>query len=244
MNLWSSTVAAGAVALASQAAATTISITEFSAANLGSATSDLSNVVTEDFEMLGGEREIAPNTSLASTTVGSFTTLGGTGTGGSRIGTGTNVAIRDGNVYGRTNTSGGIGDQYFLDSNDTHGIRWNASSSLGLFNTLVFSLMDGSEFSYLRVIADGVTEEQRVGGRLANGNTSLVEISLDRNVSSLVVELSNFTSFGGNVSARNDGFSIDSVSVGIAPVPLPAGLPLLAAGIGAFAVLRRKQRKS
>lgn len=43
-------------------------------------------------------------------------------------------------------------------------------------------------------------------------------------------------------AASNIGFTITEVRATVAPVPLPAGLPLLAVGLGAFAVLRRKSR--
>ena len=236
------------VMMAGTATATTIDINEYSAAAFGTATSGLSNVSSTGFEREGillGEGEITPGGSLM-TSVGSFETIGGTGNAGTvkqiAGNTGTNVAIRDGNVFGRTNTT--AGGSYFLDSNDTHGVRWDASSGGSMFNTLVFTLMDASEFSFLRVIADGVTKEQRVGGRLKDGNTSLVEISLSSAVSSLTVELANFTMSGGTENARNDGFSIDDATVGLAPVPVPATLPLLAFGAGAFAYMRRKQRKA
>lgn len=239
------TVLAAALAFSSSAWATTINITDFSDSAFNNATSNLGNVVTEDFEDLGGEGEVTPGTSL-STDVGSFTTVGGTGSGGTVSGlagnTGTNVAIRDGNVFGRTNTT--PGGSFFLDSNDTFGISWDVTSSLGLFDTIIFSLMDASEFSFLRVTVDGVSQEQRLGSALGNGNTSLVEIVLGSSVSSLTLELANFTAFGGSSSAKNDGFSIDGIAVGLAPVPGPASLPLFAAGAGAFAFMRRKQRKS
>lgn len=41
---------------------------------------------------------------------------------------------------------------------------------------------------------------------------------------------------------QNIGFTITSVSVELAPVPLPAGFPLIAVGLGAFAFMRRRQR--
>ncbi|MEM7471403.1 MAG: VPLPA-CTERM sorting domain-containing protein [Pseudomonadota bacterium] len=238
----------GSVALATSAIATTIDISEYNAAAFGTATSDLGNLSTTGFEREGtllGEGEITPGGALT-TAVGDFETIGGTGNGGT-VGqiagnTGTNVALRDGNVYGRTNTT--AGGAYFLDSNDTHGIRWTASNGGSIFDTLVFTLMDASEFSFLRVIADGVTKEQRVGGRLSDGNTSLVEISLGTAVASLTVELANFSSFGGSTNQRNDGFSIDDATLGLAPVPVPASLPLLALGAGVFGYLRRQKRKA
>ena len=53
----------------------------------------------------------------------------------------------------------------------------------------------------------------------------------------------NFFIFDHTQAARNIGFTITEVrATTLAPVPLPAGFPLLAVGLGAFAVLRRKSR--
>lgn len=246
MNMTPIASLAAVLALSTAATATTIDIGAFSTGAYSGATAGLTNVVTEDFERLGGangEGEIAPGTSLP-TAVGTFETLGGTGSGGTVTqlagNTGTNVALRDGNVFGRTNLT--PGGSYFLDSNDTHGIGWDVSG-LGLFDTLVFSITDASEFSFFRVTVNGVSAEQRVGASFANGSTSLVQISLDTAVSSLRIDLGNFSSSGGSV-ALNDGFSLDDITVGLTPVPVPASLPLLAFGAGALGFMRRKQRKS
>lgn len=235
-----------ALTFAAPAAATTVSFGSFSAGAQSAATAGLTNLVSEDFELLGaqnGEGEVAPGTALP-TAVGNFTTLGGTGTGGTVTqlsgNTGTNVALRDGNVFGRTNTT--PSGAFFLDSNDTFGMVWDVATG-SMFDTIVFSLMDASEFSYLRIMVDGTVTEQRTGGRLGNGNTSLVQIGLSEATSSLRIELGNFRSAGGP-NATNDGFSIDSISVGLTPIPVPASLPLLVAGAGAFAFMRRKQRKA
>lgn len=230
--------------LATGASAVTITISDFTTGALGGAVGGLSNLVTEDFEGVGattGIAEVTPGAGL-STAVGTFSSLGGTGTGGTVTNlagnTGTNLAVRSGNVFGRQDIVGG---QYYLDSNDTHGIGWDVSSSAGLFNTVIFAITDASEFSFLRIIADGVAAQQRNGNRLSDGNTSLVEITFDTLVSSARIELAGFA---GNTSTRvrNDGFSIDGVSVGIASVPLPASLPLLVAGFGGLALLRRRAK--
>ena len=234
--------AALTTALTQALSAATITITDFSGGAFGDATSGLSTVVTEDFELAGargGAREITPGTVL-STDVGDFSTLGGVGSGGTvrnlAGNTGRNVAIRDGNVYGRRDIVGG---RYYLDSNDTYGIAWDVRSSTGAFNSVVFAVTDASEFSYLRIIADGVTAEQTNGRRLRNGHTSLVEIQFDSLVTEARIELAGYSSYRGQ-RVRNDGFSLDGAGVGVAPVPVPASLPLLAFGIAGFWALRRK----
>ena len=234
--------AALTTALTQAASATTITFTDFTSGAFGDATDGLSNVVTEDFELVGargGAREITPGTVL-STDVGDFSSLGGQGSGGtvSRMAgnTGQNVAIREGNVYGRQDIVGG---RYFIDSNDTFGIAWDVRSSAGAFNSVVFAVTDASEFSYLRIIADGVAAEQTNGQRLRNGHTSLVEIRFDTLVTEARIELAGYSSYRGQ-RVRNDGFSLDGAAVGVAPVPLPASLPLLAFGVAGFWAVRRK----
>lgn len=234
------------LACGTTASATTIDIGAFSVDALASASSGLGNLATEDFEALGaanGVGEIAAGTALA-TNVGAFETGGGVGSGGTVSGlagnTGQNVALRNGNVFGRSSVDGNGG--FFLDSNDTFGISWTVDTGAA-FDTILFTLRDASEFSFLRITVDGVSAEQRVGASFADGATSLVEINLGSSVQSLRVDLLNYTSFAGNTTT-NDGFSIDNIAVGLAAVPVPAGLPLLLAGVGAFAVARRKQRKA
>lgn len=235
-------VAAG---FSTAASAVTITISDFTRSDFADAAGALSNVVTEDFERLGaveGVGEVEPGTALISRAVGSFSTLGGRGSGGTVSGlrgnTGQNLALREGNVYGRSDRAGG---RYFLDSNDTWGIGWDIRSAQGAFDTVVFALTDASEFSFLRIIADGVSQEQTSGRRLRNGHTSLVQISFDERVTEARIELAGYSSYRGS-RVTNDGFSIDGASVGLAAVPVPASLPLLAAGIGGLAFLRRKSR--
>ena len=234
------------LACGTTASATTIDIGAFSASALASASGDLVNLATEDFEALGaanGVGEVAVGTAL-STNVGQFETGGGVGTGGTVSGlagnTGQNVALRNGNVFGRSSVDGNGG--FFLDSNDTFGIGWTVNTGAA-FDTILFTLRDASEFSFLRITVNGVSAEQRVDAAFADGATSLVEINLAQSVQSLRVDLLNYTSFAGG-NATNDGFSIDNIAVGLAAVPVPAGMPLLLAGAGVFAVSRRKTRKA
>lgn len=205
----------------------------------------------EDFETLGanlGEGEVGSNFSTA---VGTFNTLGGTGTGGTVSNlpgnTGTELALRDGNTYGRYNTQPLDGDWY-LDSNDTYGIDWDVSTG-STFNTVIFTLVDGSDTgAFLRITSEGDTFEQRVGGKLSNGNASIVVVSFDTLVSDAVIEIGNYTS-DGTTLRTNDGFAIDGLRVGTdnrliqeppAPVPLPASGLLL---IGALAATGWRARK-
>lgn len=104
-----------------------ISVTDFDAASYASGGSGYDNAVTKDFESFA-EGNVANG---FATSVGPFATLGGTGSGGAVTNAddandGSMLAVRDGNVYGRTSTTALLSDDKsenkFLDSNDTYGI--------------------------------------------------------------------------------------------------------------------------
>lgn len=186
--------------------------------------------VGENFEAAGtalGEGEVGLN---FSTSVGVFNTGGGTGSGGtvSQLpgNTGQFLALRDGNVFGRSDQVGGT---YFLDSNDTLGVNWFASTG-SVFNTVMFVLTDHGEFSSLTVNAGGASQE--IAG-LRGSTSQLVTIVYDTAQTASLITLDQ---------ARNDGFSIDGAQIGLAPVPLPASGLLLLAGLGGIAVARRRAR--
>lgn len=194
----------------------------------------------EDFETLGGslgEGEVGAN---FATSVGTFNTLGGTGTGGTVSGlsgnSGAELALRDGNTYGRVNTVP-TGGTWYLDSNDTYGMSWDVDTG-SAFNTVVFTLVDGSDTgAFLRISADGANYEQRVGGKLPNGNASIVVVSFSSLMNDALIEIGNYT--GTNELRTNDGFSVDGLRVGVlnnlnnpSPVPLPASGLLLAGALG------------
>lgn len=222
-------------AVASQAA--TINVTDFA----GPALAADSNMVVEDFEGFS-EGNVANGFSTA---VGTFATLGGTGSGGTVQGSvasgnfagndGALLAIRDGNVYGRESTTPGAGNDKFLDSNDTFGIRWNVSLGGAAFTKLVFTLMDAAEFGAGFEITTGGTTT--VLSSLGNGATKLVEIIFDTPVTTAEVLFANVD---GNGNYRtNDGFSLDDI--GVSPVPLPAAGWLLLAGLGGLGAMKRRK---
>lgn len=242
MSFFKTTCAVAAtMAFAYSANATTISVSTFDAGSYNSSFGAAGNL-GEDFETLGatlGEGEVG---SSLSTSVGSFESLGGTGNGGSVIGSGTELALRDGSLFGRTNTVP-QGGTWFLDSNDTWGIKWSVNTG-SLFDKLSFVINDGSDQgAFLRIVAGGESKELRTGGRLPNGNARTVEIDFGQRVSSAEIVLGNFFTSGGQRFKSNDGFSIDGIAV--AAVPLPASVILLGAAIGGLGWAgRRKARKA
>lgn len=178
-------------------------------------------------------------TNPQNTKVGSFTTLGGTGSGHAMINGGTGLEVRGDNdmYWGRYNTDKlPLGGQW-LDSNDTLGMKWDVDGGGDKFNVLSFFLVDaadvGAKFS---VDVGGTLYSNILGedGRQKNGNIQLVTILLDQAVENLTVKLFN--------DRLNDGFGIDGVAVAhVAPVPLPPAAALLVTGLLGLGVLRRRR---
>ncbi len=237
------------------AGAATISVSIFDAATYNGSFGSGANI-GEDFEALGaskGEGEVG--VSLA-TAVGTFSTIGGVGSGGTVTqlsgNTGHFLALRDGNVFGRDNATP-TGGAWFLDSNDTYGMIWDVALNGGLsFTKLQFVLSDASDVgAYLRITTGTDSRELRTGGKLPNGSDQLVEIDFGGAVTSAQVILGNYSSMGGTTYKRNDGFSIDGIQVRSVPgsggenpppVPLPASVVLLAAGLASLGAVARRRK--
>jgi len=202
--------------------------------------------IFEGFESHGaahGEGEVSNG---FSTSVGTFSTLGGVGSGGTVSGlsgnTGSMLALREGDVFGRENVSPDSGS-WFLDSNDTWGLSWDVALAGGKsFSKLMFALTDASDAGgFLRITAAGESYEVRTGGRLSDGNTQLVTIDFGAPTNSAEISLANYSELGGEGAFLNDGFAIDGIQV--AAVPLPPSVLLLGGalfGLG-FVAYRRKR---
>jgi len=196
----------------------------------------LTAVSSEAFGGYAAWNGVSGDGDLADTAVGGFSSLGGVGAGGSKVNGGTNLQVRNDDPWswGRYDTSGAKSN--WLDSNDTLGMRWEASGE-GKFNALSFLLTDVADVGAVFSIKVGETLFSEVigrEGRLANGSIHLVRILLPEAVDSLVVELRN--------DRTNDGFGIGGATVAnIAPVPVPPAALLLLSGAAALIGLRRRR---
>ena len=222
------------------AAAASITVKAFDASSYG-ATAGLGALAFENFESFD-EGNVANGISTA---VGSFSTIGGVGSGGTVTNAdfdndGSLLAMRDGNVYGRHSTTrdltGKAADDMFLDSNDTKGIRWDASLGGTMFNRLVLTLSDAADTGAIMEIMVGDTAYSFASQ--GNGNHKTVVIELDEQVAATSVFFRNRTSSGG--LRINDGFSLDDIA--ISAVPLPASALLLLAGVGGLGALGRRKK--
>ncbi len=64
---------------------------------------------------------------------------------------------------------------WFLDSNDTQGIRWDVSLGGGFFDKLIFALTDATDVgAFLRIIVNGEVEQVLNKNIYTDGTTKLV----------------------------------------------------------------------
>lgn len=243
------TAAVAATLLGSGASAATLTWTSYDQSQLASARSDRDAVDTdyqvafEDFEGYtpvpdgGGAGDVTP---LTSTGVGDFTTTAGGRCGASCDTPDDQSLIRNTSSYGRYNTT--LGGSNWLDSNDNSAINLAAAGG-SMFDSISFFLTDvddvGRVAFEINVAGElfDVAEDILNSNRQGDGDLFLVTIGLDSLVSSVAVGL--FIESG-------DGFGIDDVRLGssVAPIPVPASLPLLAGGLGLMGWIARRRRKS
>ena len=277
-SLYRTAAVAALASLPFSASALEFTVTQFSSSQLGDGTGAGSSdsrtdyketrdstfatiFATEDFEgfddlgQIGETATVTKNGSEVpvslSTAVGSFTTLGGKGSGSTAVDVsnvkgddskrGLNLSIRqDGDDPangGRQNTSfTSSADDTYLDSNDTLGFEWVAGTAgSDAFDRLLFTLTDPSDVGKtLTISADGHSETHTILPRQPNGEIFNVLIGFSTGVSSATISLAK--------TGTNDGFSIDNVTVGA--VPLPAAAWLLLGVSGALVGAKRRSARN
>lgn len=192
--------------------------------------------IVEDFEnIVPSSRQVSP----VVTAVGTFDTLGGKGTGTSVIGDGTKLAVRTegDNHSGRRNTT--PGGQFYLDTNDTFGLKWDVSFMNGAsFDSVAFSLTDAAD-NGARLVISAMGDVLDTLINEPNMNQKFVVVSFEDMIDSAMIKLTNTN--GGGKPKTNDGFSIDDATVSVAAVPLPAAGLLLMGALGALGLRGRRK---
>ncbi|MEM8629711.1 MAG: VPLPA-CTERM sorting domain-containing protein [Pseudomonadota bacterium] len=230
-------------------AATMINIETFSVADYQSAVGGVSVLSVEDFEGFDLNAGPTPNSYQSpaiSTAVGDFSVSPGSlpGSGGTVTNPnpdldGNQLAVRNGNVFGRSDSTKLVdetqpGASQFLDSNDVAEFQWDAKlPGDALFNTLIWVMSDATDQGAKLTITAG--EDMATADlfpKLPNGNRQIVKVTFMTAVDQASLFFEN--------TKKNDGLSIDDVAAGLAPVPLPAPILLLGAGLAGLGLMRRK----
>ncbi len=243
---------------ASAAGASTITVTPFSVADYNTQLAGFTgSIVEEDFESFAEMNVGGIGDPFITTTVGDFQTLGGTGSGGtvrnadntftggsgSNPNDGSKLAIRDRNVFGRVSTTSAIagGAAYdplgkFLDSNDTHGIRWDVDVG-GSFNKILLTLTDAADTGATVTITDNFGGFEQFQSQ-PRSNQKTVLIDFGQSVTGATMLFSNTN--GPNGAPRtNDGLALDDIAVSV--MPLPPSVLFLGAGLACLSLLRRRK---
>lgn len=229
-----------AAMIGASANAATITLSTFEMSDFNVATA---GGIVEDFEGYNGQS--TPWSASTVTSVGTFTSNGGTGTGSvcnaQSGGQCQSLAVNSSSRSGQGNIVP-IDGSTSLSSNDTFGIIWNVfTANNGLFSRIVFAVGDAADINGTRFTIETGSGDSAVSTSFtgaSNNNERLVVIDLAgsfRNVS-----LSMFNTDANGYLRSNDGFTLDGATA-VAAVPLPAGGLLILTGLGALAAMRKRR---
>lgn len=135
------------------------------------------------------------------------------------------------------------------DSVDGFGNGYDDVFSVSLNGNLLFEGLfnmsgGGSNVSTTNVLGWAWNTITNPGGAFSGGSTSfsgLIDLLAGSNTLTF-----SFASPGplnnGNQGTNDESWALNNLDISVAAVPLPAGLPLLGAGLGALALVRRRRK--
>ncbi len=248
------TAIAALLASSSVVHAATLDWTYYAAGDLATAKTDRALIddnfliAFEDFESFstvpnGGTGVSGSTATPLDTNVGQFTTDDGANNtcGGSCDTPEDESLVRSTSNFGRYDTTTGTGN--WLDSNDNSQLSLSVDNLTKQFDRISFFLTDVDDVGpkTFSITVDGtafdLTLDYPEGGAPDNGDLFLVSIGLHELASTAVVDF--------NID-DGDGFGIDDFRIGssVNPIPVPASLPLLAAGLGAMGWAARRRKRA
>lgn len=227
-------LAASFMTAAGAAQALTISVSEFDMTEYSNKTAGFT---VENFDSIA----TGTYTNL-DTSVGTFTSGGGAGSGTSCTTISGNGDCLDEFAITEVIINGQFGptSDRFVNSIDTLGVSWDVDLDGAEFNKIVFVVADAADISPIVMTitaeADGdvTTVSAQIGPDAGNGNEKTVEVEFSSLVTGATISMTN------SADSPDDAFTVDGAAVGI--VPLPAAGLLLLGGLGALGAMRKLKK--
>lgn len=174
--------------------------------------------------------------------VADFERLGNCGGGHSVVNDGCSVVMKNDPVaphaYGRFDPPP---QDYWIDSQDIDKLKWTVSHNQA-FTSLTFALTDAHDqanswFDMFLLDGDNWMSIWSLPTQLENGNLQWLRVDFTAPVTA-----ASFM-FSTKIGAGYDGYGISSLSVELAPVPVPGAALLLVTGAAALAGLRVRRNR-